>query len=46
MTVKTTKEICLENLKKGKDTPTKLMWQNVYFWHLRNEAYKQGKKLL
>ncbi len=31
-----TKEKALENLRKSTDIPTKLMWQNVYFWFIRN----------
>ena len=27
----------LKKIKYGVDMPTKLMWQNVYFWLIRNE---------
>jgi len=31
------KKKCLQNIYKSKNMSTKLMWQNVYFWWLKNE---------
>lgn len=32
----TNKERCLRGIREGNDMASKLMWQNIYFWFLKN----------